>query len=168
MRHFFCALALLLALAGCDSNDTDSNAFGSFEATVVGDTRLELEGDAGFATETEDGQTVTAVGLIDENDPQDVIILAMPGQPRTGTFRVDSEQAGGLFTLTNGSEGALYFFRSGQVVISRSTSRALAGRFNVEAVSIMDLNDIVTIEGTFDAEPGEVETDKAHFGSDVD
>lgn len=150
-------LLFLVAATGCDSG-SDDDGVGSFAATVSGDVTASLRGQAAFATETEDGSTYTAIGLVDDTDPQDLVVLVVPGTPRSGTFNVDNEEAGGLFTLTNGDEGTLYIVQSGTLTVTRANDRRVEGRFEVEAVSLVDETDEVSIEGTFEAMPGEVDS----------
>lgn len=154
---FLAPLLFLFVATGCDSGSDDDNAVGSFEAAVSGDATASLRGQAAFATETEDDSTYTAIGLVDGEDPQDLIVLVVPGAPRPGTFAVDNEEAGGLLTLTDGDEGTLYIVQSGSLTVTRANDERVEGRFEVEAVSLIDETDEVSIEGEFEAMPGEVE-----------
>ena len=151
------ALLFLVAATGCDSG-SDDDTIGSFEAAISGSTSASLRGQATFATETQDRSTYTAIGLIDDTDPQDLVVLVVPGTPRSGTFDVADEEAGGLLTLTAGDEGTLYIVQSGSLSVTRANDRRVEGRFEVEAVSLVDETDEVSIEGTFEAMPGEVDS----------
>jgi len=146
------SLLFLVVATGCDSG-SDDNAIGSFEAAISGSTTASLRGQAAFATKTQDGSTYTAIGLIDDTDPQDLVVLVLPGLPRSGTFDVADDEAGGLLTLTStsGDEGTLYIVQSGTLTVTRANDRRVEGRFEVEAVSLIDETDEVSIEGTFEA-----------------
>jgi hypothetical protein len=149
--------SLLFLFVGCDSGSDDDNTVGSFEAAVSGNATATLRGQAAFATDTEDDSTYTAIGLIDAEDPQDLVVLVLPGSPHSGTFDVADQEAGGLLTLTDGDEGTLYVVQSGTLTVTRASDSRVEGRFDVEAVSIVDETDEVSIEGEFEATPGEVE-----------
>lgn len=154
---FLASLLFLVVATGCDSGSNADDSVGSFEAAVSGDATASLRGQAAFATETEDDSTYTAIGLIDDTDPQDLIVLVVPGTPRSGTFAVNNEEAGGLLTLTAGDEGTLYIVQSGTLTVTRATDERVEGRFEVEAVNLIDETDEVSIEGEFEAMPGEVD-----------
>lgn len=157
------ALALLTApLAACDSSGDDDSADSTFEATVSGTAQASLGGQAAFATQTEDGQTVTAVGLLDRTDDEDAAFLVFEGRPSAKTYRVADEEVGALLVLHGtGDEGALYVAETGTVTLARSETSRMTGTFDVTAVSLVDEDETVRLRGTFSAKPGTVSTPDA-------
>lgn len=146
----------VLALTACDSGDGGTPANARFEAAVAGGRTASLEGPAIFEVSTDVEGTATAVALVDADDPQDVIAVVLNGAPHTGTFAVTTEEAGALLVLSDGGEGDLYTTTGGTVTISRTTGDRLEGRFEVEAANVLDEADVVTVEGTFRADEGDV------------
>lgn len=153
LRLALIAVLALLSLFGCDS--TGADPVGSFDARISGHISATLSGRAAFAVQTDGNETVAAIGLIDGRDSLDVVVLALPGRPRAGTFRVADAQAGGILVLTSGATGTMYLAERGTVTVTRASTSRLAGRFDVWAMSVVG-TDSVSVVGTFDAEPGEV------------
>ena len=153
------ALALLTApLTACDSAGDDGPADGTFDATVSGDAQASLGGQAAFASTTEDGQTVTAVGLIDRGADDDAAFLVFKGRPTAKAYTVASEDVGALLVLQGtGDEGDLYVAETGTVTVSRSETARLSGSFDVTAVNLFDEDDTVRLRGSFNAKPGTVD-----------
>ncbi|HEX8386824.1 MAG TPA: hypothetical protein VF576_11610 [Rubricoccaceae bacterium] len=162
LRITLLAVVAAATLTACDSASDDED-LAQFEADVTGDATAALEGQAAYAVMTEDGQTVTAVGLINEDDEEDVVLLVVKGQPRTGTFEAagpeEEADAGMILTLSDGETGALYTSTAGSITVTRATTGRLVGRFDIDAVNVVDEEETVSVEGTFDAKVGEVETD---------
>lgn len=156
------ALALSLALGGCDSSDP-APAAGAFSARVTGGQTLTLAGEAGFAVGTEDGERYFAVGLVGDPDANKTVVLIARGTParRTYTLTLDEEagEAGAIFAVQTGEdEGALYGADAGTLTVTDVAGDRLRGRFEFHAVNLFDETDAVTVTGTFDARQGEVDT----------
>ena len=155
LRFALLTALFLTAVLGCDSSGDD---LGVFDAALSGAVSTTLTGRAAFATDSEDGHLVTAIGLIDRRDPQDLIVLVLPERAREGDFAIRDEQAGGIVVLTSGEEGDVYVAHAGTVTITRATGDRVAGRFRAEGIHLLDPKKRVTVSGTFDAEPGDVDT----------
>ena len=154
LRFALLTALLLTAFLGCDSSGDD---LGVFEAALSGTVSTTLAGRAAFATDSEDGHLITAIGLVDQRDPQDLIVLVLPERARVGSFAIRDEQAGGIVVLTSGEEGDVYIAHTGTVTITRASGDRVAGRFRAEVVHLLDLKKRATVSGTFDAEPGDVD-----------
>ncbi|HEX8297932.1 MAG TPA: hypothetical protein VF594_02125 [Rubricoccaceae bacterium] len=162
-----CLLAVLgmSSLTACDSGADPIGTAGQFDASVTGAATASLEGRAAYTIMTENGETVTSIALLNEADPRDVVVVAFPGQPRTGTFQAagtnEATSAAVIVTLTdsNVDTGATYLATSGTVTITRAAGGHVVGRFDVDGTSLVDGEQVVSAEGTFDAEFGEVDGD---------
>ncbi len=150
--------------AGGDSTTPPPSTAGRFSADVSGDATAALSGLATVTRYAEGGETVTAVGLLDADDPRNVVALVIDGEPRVGTFTVTPEdpasRAGAVVALADGTgDGALYAATAGTITITRVTDDGVAGRFEVEAALVADEPEVgasqpatVTVSGSFDAE----------------
>ena len=167
---FFLLLPLILAatvlLSACDSNDDadDSLAPGRFEAEVSGSLEMDLDGLAGFATETDSTEgPVFSIALIDP-ESQNSVILVGRGQPAKRTYTLtspDDEEAesGALFFVSiSEDEGEFYASTGGSLTLTDVSSSRLQGRFSFTAVNAFDEDDTLTLRGTFNASVGEVES----------
>lgn len=159
-RSLLAGLLLLpaLTLVGCDSAEPadDAPASGLFNAAVAGGQTVALDGAARFEVVRDSGQTVTALGFIDADDPRDVFFLAVEGAPRAGSFTIGDDEAGGLLVLSGADDGTLYATTGGTVTVTRTSGSRVEGRFRVEATNLVDPDDEVVVEGTFHATPGDV------------
>ena len=157
-----CLLAALgaSALTACDSGTDPVDTAGQFDASVTGTATASLEGRAAYAVMTENGETVTSIALLNDDDPRDVVVVVFPGQPRTGTFQAagteEATSAAVILTLDGEAEAA-YLATGGTVTISRAAGGEIEGRFDVDAASLVDETRAVSVEGTFDAALGDVD-----------
>ena len=153
----FLLLALLAGpLAACDSNGDDLDD-GTFQAQVSGGAQAALRGQAAFAVETEGGQTISAVGLVNTEDDEDAVFLVIDGQATAKTYSVAADNAGAILVLHGtGDDGDLYIAESGSITVTRADAGRLSGSFDVTAVPLFDEDDEVRLRGSFSAKPGAV------------
>jgi hypothetical protein len=151
-----------LALSGCDSGN-DGPDEGSFDVTVAGSFSDSFSGLAAFATEVDpENGSVFAIGLVNEESENEVVVLVGKGAPAERTYELtmeeteDAEGAALFAVQTSEEEGALYMAESGTLTVTDAATDRLRGRFEFEAVNILDETDTVTLSGTFDAPRGEV------------
>lgn len=156
-RTLFLLALLTGTLAACDSAGGDDLDDGTFQAQVSGHAQAALRGQAAFAVETQGGQTISAVGLINTEDDEDAVFLVLDGQPTAKTYPVTDEKAGAILILHGtGDEGDLYIAESGSITVTRADAGRMTGSFDVTAVSLADEDDEVRLRGSFSAEPGAV------------
>ncbi|PAP75992.1 hypothetical protein [Rubrivirga marina] len=143
------------SLTACDSSD-DEGDLGSFQAQVTGAAQASLGGQAVFAIDSEDGETTSAIALIDE-DEDDVAFLLMDGRVTAKTYTIAGETAGAMLLLgeTDGT-GDMYFSETGTITVTRADAARVVGTFDVTAVNIADEDETVRLRGSFDAKSGTV------------
>ena len=154
-----------VTLNGCDSSESGVEN-GSFNARVTGDQTLSLNGLAGFATDTQDGEPYFAIGLAngtsEETADGSAVVLVAPGTPDEGEYQFSADEdaeAGAIFSVaTDDEEGLLYLSDDGSFTITNASSERVRGTFEFHAVNFMDETDAVSVTGSFDAREGEVET----------
>ena len=157
LRAFFLLVCLVSFLAACDSS-SDGIAEGTFEARVTGAEEATLNGQAAFAVETEEGETVSAIGLINKADDEDAVFLLIDGQAKVKTYTVGGTAAGAILVLhRTGDDGALYIAKSGTIAVSRSDSSRLMGSFDILAESLVSEDETVRLRGSFSAKLGAVD-----------
>lgn len=147
-----------LLLTACDSNDEpDDNDLGRFQAAITGSVQMSLDGLAGYGVEVDpDSGAVFAVALISASDNEDVILLAGRGTPTERSYPLDAIESdgetGGVFFLhTMGENGVFYLSDGGTLTLTAVRSDRLEGRFEFTAVNVLDEDDTVTLQGTFNA-----------------
>lgn len=156
------ALSAAPLLAACDSGGPDEPASGSFTAQV-GD--ADLTGLAAFddTFEVEGGGPAFAVGLV-AGDATQTVVLFGAGAPaaRTYTLTADEEagEAGALYYVLDQEDGSLYIATGGTMTLTHVSSDRLRGRFQMTAANLLDPEQTVALQGSFDAPRGEVEPDE--------
>ena len=145
-----------VSLAACDSSSDDDGDLGTFQAQVTGAAQASLGGQAVFAVQTEDGETASAIALIDE-DEEDVAFLLMDGRVTAKTYTIAGETAGAMLLLGDDDEtGAMYVSETGTITVTRADAARVVGTFDVTAVNIADEDETVRLRGSFDAKSGTV------------
>lgn len=155
-RVFFLLVLLASPLAACDSSNADLTD-GTFEARVSGSAETTLNGLAAFAVETEDGETVSAIGLVNTADDEDAVFLLVNGRAAAQTYAVGGTAAGAILVLHGtGDEGAVYIADSGTITVDRADAARLSGSFDVTATSLVEEGERVRLQGSFHAKAGAV------------
>lgn len=155
LRALFLATLAAVSLAACDSS-SDGDGLGRFQAQVTGAAQASLGGQAAFAVQTEDGETVSAVALVDE-DEDDVAFLLVNGRVAAKTYTIADETAGALLLLGEADgTGDMYVAETGTITVTRADAARVVGTFDVTGVNILDEDETVRVRGSFDAKPGTV------------
>ena len=155
---FSLALAVLATVAAaCDpvapplSGDV---ADGAFEARVSGDVQTDLNGSATFSVETEGGETVSSIALVDAASEDDAAFLLIDGQAAARTYTVGTTNTGVVLVLRDGDGGDVFAAESGSVTLTQADADLVAGSFDVVAASLTDAGERVQVYGSFSARPG--------------
>jgi hypothetical protein len=162
-------LILGLALAACGDDkktttgtDDDDDDNGSLDCSRFGSANINSSGAVAgtirtcvqYAVAEDDSTGTTSFVIVGASaaseDAAYTLIVAREGaRPTTGTFQVG--EGTGKFTgffSKNTEPTRLFFFTSGTVTISTSTTGTVSGSLNVVATEFMD-DATVTISGTF-------------------
>lgn len=156
------ALSAAPLLAACDSGGPDEPAPGSF-SLQVGET--DLTGLAAFddTYETEDGDRAFAVGLV-AGDARQTVILVGLGAPASRTYALSADEetgeAGAFYFVLDEEDGSMYVATGGTMTLTHVSSDRLRGRFQMTAANLLDPEQTVALQGTFDAPRGEVDPDE--------
>lgn len=167
LAHLLMIAALSAAplLTACDNGGPDEPTPvqpGSFTAQV-GD--ADLTGLAAFddTYETEGGDPAFAVGLVAGDATQTVVLVGL-GAPATRTYALsadeESGEAGAFYFVLDEEDGALYVATGGTMTLTHAASDRLRGRFQMTAANLLDPEQTVSVQGSFDAPRGEVDPDE--------
>lgn len=152
-----------VVLAGCGDDNGNGDGTGSFSATISGDLpTATVSGEAQWAENAGD----FLIGMLDESGTdQAAILFGVEDSERlpTGTYDVPTVPDAGDVQMLAAIEldGTAYLCQpaDGVLEITRSNSDVVEGSFNVNLLCNAgdDVLRPVNLEGSFDAEEGEVD-----------
>lgn len=161
----------LLFLTACDSNDEPEGLdLGRFETEITGTVEMSLEGLAGFTTEIDpEAGDYFSIALISDEDNEDVVLLVGRGNPAERAYTLttiepeeaEGETGGIVFLRTTGDDGAMYISEEGTLTLTDVSSDRLEGRFEFTAVSPFDEDDVLSLQGSFNARTGDETGERA-------